>query len=812
MREPHYYSGRLKQKLEKLRFAPVAIVEAPSGYGKTTALLDFFEASPSVYWFTAAEEAPAAAFRRLCREIEKIDGNAGQKLLRIEMLNTFTIGEAMDILRSIRCSHEAYLVIDNFHILENLLPPAFITAIFEHGGENLHIIIVSQMLKRDILTFITGRGYLYIGTSDLRLSSGDIRCYYALAGVNITAEEAKEVERYTEGWIIAVFLQLCAFRETGRPSDTVGILTLMERLVWDALSAEQKTFLLYLSPFEMVTVQQACDLIGCSILPEYAMDALSCPFIRYEPAERKYVLHSVLAELLIQKRRESGAALERECLLRAGDFCRDNHRTAEAMGFYARIKDYDRMLSLDLSGMALETIDNAPYGELACDIARNCPEDIKERHILSMLHIAWALLVSGMRPQYEGLMDELYEMSELQEDPDLLGEWMLLSTYRSFPDIIKMTAALKQAVPLFKGGCSRVILPASPWCFGSYYPLAEFHTTPGEADREAGILEEYITLYSRLTGGHCSGTDVLFRAELAYQRGNINEAEIFAYKAAFLAESSRQSMVQLGATMLLASIALHKADTMGWQHAINSMERALSYPSQNTFFVRSMLDIVRGVLLCELKHHADIAGWLQKGEFPEPLTDNPMFGDALFVYMNYLMHRGEYARLIGVMQAASPKAQWINPFQKLITSLVEAAGYVQIGDREKAASLVERAAESGLPDGLIFLLASYSWILDGLPDELLKEKFPEHLDEFNKVKERFSRGWDKLYKDMLQEEFPPGLTPREYEVAKLASQGMRNSEIAEELMVTESTVRTHLRTAFQKLDIDRRARLAEKLK
>jgi LuxR family maltose regulon positive regulatory protein len=59
---------------------------------------------------------------------------------------------------------------------------------------------------------------------------------------------------------------------------------------------------------------------------------------------------------------------------------------------------------------------------------------------------------------------------------------------------------------------------------------------------------------------------------------------------------------------------------------------------------------------------------------------------------------------------------------------------------------------------------------------------------------------------------PANLTAREYEVANLAAEGLRNSEIAEKLMVTENTVRFHLRTVFQKLDIDRRAKLAEKLK
>ncbi|HWR60690.1 MAG TPA: LuxR C-terminal-related transcriptional regulator [Clostridia bacterium] len=814
--ELHYFSDRLKQKLDALLLAPATVVEAPSGYGKTTAVRDFLDErlpqDTPVYWFTATDEAPAAGFRRLCCEIDKIDSHAGERLMKIELPNAVTTGEACDALRCIQCRHEAYLVIDNFQFLHTSLPPSFFIALIEHGGEGLHIIIVTQMLKRNMLSVIAGHGFLHITAADLRLNADDIRHYYALAGVKIVPEDARAVEHYTEGWIIAVYLQLCAFIDTGVLSGTPGILALMEHLIWDTLTGEQQIFLLCLSPFEIVTVQQACTLAGCEVLPEYAANALESPFIRREAAGGRYELHSILRQLLIQKREECGAVFERECLLRAGDFCRDEGRIAKALEFYWEIRDYDSMLSLDLSHMLLENIGEVPFYELALDIARNCPAGIKKRHILSMLRVSWALCMNGIKDQFEALLEELHELPELTGEPGLIGEWLLLSAYRCYPRLDEMTGLLRQAVPIFRGKCSKVILPAAPWCFGSYCPLADFHIRPGEADLEADALEEYIALYSRLTGGHGSGVDVLYRAELAYQRGNISEAEILAYKAVFLAESRQQSIVQLGAARLLASVALHKADTAGWQHAIGSMERALSYPLQNNFVVRSGLDIVRGVLLSELKHHMDIADWLQSGEFMKYMTDIPMLGDALFVHINYLMHQGENVKLIGTVQASRVKIQIFHPFAELLMSLVEAVGYAQLGDRNRAAALVESATHSGLPDGIIFPLASYSWALNGVADELFKEKFPGHLDEFNRIKERFSRGWDKLYKDMLPEELPPDLTPREYEVAKLAAEGLRNSEIAEKLMVTESTVRTHLRTAFQKLDVDRRAKLAEKLK
>ena len=56
------------------------------------------------------------------------------------------------------------------------------------------------------------------------------------------------------------------------------------------------------------------------------------------------------------------------------------------------------------------------------------------------------------------------------------------------------------------------------------------------------------------------------------------------------------------------------------------------------------------------------------------------------------------------------------------------------------------------------------------------------------------------------------LTERERDVAELAAKGLHNSEIAGMLYISENTVKRHLKSAFQKLNIDRRSRLVEMLR
>jgi DNA-binding NarL/FixJ family response regulator len=51
------------------------------------------------------------------------------------------------------------------------------------------------------------------------------------------------------------------------------------------------------------------------------------------------------------------------------------------------------------------------------------------------------------------------------------------------------------------------------------------------------------------------------------------------------------------------------------------------------------------------------------------------------------------------------------------------------------------------------------------------------------------------------------LTAREIEVVRMVARGLRNKEIADQLSITEGTVKAHLRAIFEKVGVDSRAKL-----
>ncbi len=482
---------------------------------------------------------------------------------------------------------------------------------------------------------------------------------------------------------------------------------------------------------------------------------------------------------------------------------------AETLARHYQTQAYEKILALDLSQVLFAEIDGKPFFLIALEIAEQCPVEVRRRHTLSLLCLAWVLKAAGKEAAFAALMAELDK--RVGKDGILRAEWLLLSAYRHFPRLEEMFPPLREAAAMFAGTTSRVVLPDAPWCFGNYSQISEFHPRAGEADREADRLEEFLALYSPLTNGHGRGADALFRGEIAYYRGDIDQAESRAYQADFVSGEKRQTVIQLGAARLLADIALIKADSQGWHQAVDAIDKIAGQAAPDNYVTPAVMDTLRGSLLVELHAETRIAPWLKEADFYSRPLLPPMRDNALYVHVMFLLKQNELARFIGTQEAIPREVIDKTAFAGFLFQLLMAVGHLAKGDRSRAAGFLKGSAAKALPDGFILPFAATSWVLDGLVEEVFRQDYPEWLGRLEAAKARFGVGWEMLHNSVTRGELPADLTAREREIALLAAEGLRNGEIARKLFVTESTVRTHLRNIFQKLAIDRRAKLAEKL-
>ena len=104
----------------------------------------------------------------------------------------------------------------------------------------------------------------------------------------------------------------------------------------------------------------------------------------------------------------------------------------------------------------------------------------------------------------------------------------------------------------------------------------------------------------------------------------------------------------------------------------------------------------------------------------------------------------------------------------------------------------------------------------GVMGLVLKESSPEVLLECVRAvhagkqcidRDTLARALQSVIARDSAEKSPDTLTPREVEIVRMVSQGLRNKAIAERLSISEGTVKVHLHNIYEKMGVDGRLEL-----
>lgn len=338
-----------------------------------------------------------------------------------------------------------------------------------------------------------------------------------------------------------------------------------------------------------------------------------------------------------------------------------------------------------------------------------------------------------------------------------------------------------------------------------FLSMTDLYNTPGTADAVA----------ESLAGEEARA---LFRAEIAYSRGDIDT--VYQQAQYFLnCHSGPYAIIAAG--MLLGLCAMWKGDAELFHKA---KLHICEVPCKNELD-RSIMELSLAATDLSIRDLRDFPVWFKRGCISRlPADAHPAakvyYVKLLMVYVQDLaMAKFNREGMSGlalmkvlpntieplISQAVVDKTVMVEIYLRLLCAICCQNG----GDTDRAVHHIDKAIALALPDRLLGPLAEHRRLLGHLLDDRLALVDAEALKELKMLHKQLNAGWTKLHNAVLEKTVSVSLSAREREVARLAVFGLSDSEIADQLGLSKSTVKSLISMAKNKTGSIKRADLVD---
>ena len=817
--KPYFFPERLKNRLARIPDYPLTLVEAPSGFGKTTAVRGYFKDNLPVgaheNWYTCLGEPPSIAWAGICRLFGVNSKDIAEQLSKLYPITLESLPDIAALMRESRYDSDTFLVIDNYQLFESKARDDIVNAFSVHAAEKLHIIVITQPLSSNDkkvhnanIHQIYAEDFLFDRNSTARLCR--------LLGTKISEEELNNVQKYSEGWVAAIRLQVENYRETGSFSIAGSMDELIKMAVWNRVPDEYHEFFLALSLLNGFTEKQASIMGGWPALPKSVVQLLeSVFFIPYVADKGVYSMHGILRDYLLKRFDGQPAGFIETMNRRAGAACVAVSDYFQAARFYMAIKAFDDILSLPLTARYLNDLGMEAVGFIE-RFVEECPEDTLLKYPFSVLAFTFQFMMGGKRELFSRMIRLLNQQDKQKhalseaELSRVKGEVALLMSFTAFNDIAKMSLFHKEAAAHLSAGgssSSTLVLGKTPWTFGITSVFCLFWSGVGKLDEALSLMDECLPVYSRIANGHGAGAENVFRAEAHLMRGDDAEAEAACHKAISQAGEKEQMSICLCAELVLARIAVLRGDEKAYtamrdritKDAEASRQRAVSLMGE---LCLAMLDLTLG----------------NSFDQPEWLRDTGVIRRKFFVQGHsyvFMLHcmtlllEGRNTELCGFAEIVFGHAREMNyMLPQVYQHIYLAVAKKNEGALTAAQEHLNAALGLALPDRVYLPFAEFGAALLPLLETVEKNFDAKKMSALKALCGRQMAGVESVNKQSVKSKLL--LTPSERKVALLAKERLSVGEIASRLYISENTVKSVLKSIYGKLEIHSKTELAEK--
>ena len=231
--------GRVNRALKSIFEYPLTIVEAPMGYGKTTAVRDFLDMSGvQVLWtsFYSDGDTMDAFWGRVAAEAGDLDQAAGKRLKSLgNPSNTPHLEALISLVNELEYMPDTTLVIDDAHHAKDILSPELFGRLIEKLPDDFHVVLLTRDTSFLDLAELYAKGLCnIISQQTLRFTDEELHAYCSLMGFRQSEETMSEVSKYTGGWISLAYLILLGFEQGIPIGQSSAINELVEKILYNA--------------------------------------------------------------------------------------------------------------------------------------------------------------------------------------------------------------------------------------------------------------------------------------------------------------------------------------------------------------------------------------------------------------------------------------------------------------------------------------------------------------------------------------------------------------------------------------------------
>ena len=235
-----------------------------------------------------------------------------------------------------------------------------------------------------------------------------------------------------------------------------------------------------------------------------------------------------------------------------------------------------------------------------------------------------------------------------------------------------------------------------------------------------------------------------------------------------------------------------------------------SIQHKKNYVVMHMIDLCIGFVYSSLKQKDKIPIWLNEGDFDSSGIYFQARAFANIIYARSLLINGENLKLLGIAdQLAGIASIFPNLLANIYTEIFRAAASEQIYRRKEAVAALKQALDIAMPDRIYMPFVENSDYIQPLLKELYYQgTYREDIERILMLSKQYQKAAEQIIKEYFSED-KPKLTAREEEIARLAAEGFSNKGIGEKLFISQNTVKTQLKSIFDKLGINSRSLLKQ---